>query len=67
MARNTILKPIQREYPFDTNLLTFMFIIARNDRLLDLFLREIVFIRENPGMTEDQVRKELTYNTTGTA
>lgn len=46
-------------YPNDVNLLHFMFMIARNDRLLQTFLTEVQFIRDRPNMTEAQVRREL--------
>lgn len=70
------LPKLPEEQPkFDTNLLQFMFTIARNDHLLTLFLREIQFIREHPNITEREVRKnvelqqliELPQKPTGTA
>lgn len=47
------------EYPNDTNLLSWLFTIARNDEFLYRALVIIQFIRENPTLSEDAVRKEL--------
>jgi hypothetical protein len=57
--KKTKLPVRPRIYPNDTNLLSFMFSIARNDSLLALFLHEIQFIRQHPMLTEEQVRHEL--------
>ena len=61
------LPPIPKAYPNDTNLLSFMFTIARNDRLLLMFLTEIQFIRDHPNITEEQVRRELPRDTPRTS
>lgn len=47
------------DYPNDTNLLSFLFTVARNDYLFHNILLIINFIRDHPNMTERQVRKEL--------
>lgn len=60
----------------DTNLLRLMFILARNDNLLQTFLLEIQFIRDRPQLTEEEIRREIRhiehmrrmpYKPTGTA
>jgi hypothetical protein len=59
MQKKTKL-PIKRlEQKPDTNLLQFMFLIARDDRMLTIFLQQIQFIREHPLLTEVEARKEL--------
>lgn len=46
-------------YPNDTNLLSFIFRTARNDRLLNALLTQIEYIRSHPNISEEDVRKEL--------
>lgn len=57
--RMTKLPRKPRVYANDTNLLSFMFQAARNDRILSMLLTEIQFIRENPQLSEEQVRRQL--------
>jgi hypothetical protein len=53
-------KPKKRtQYDPDTNLLSWMFLIARNEDLLRRALIIIQFIRDHPTLSEDAVRKEL--------
>lgn len=49
----------KKEHPFDTNLLSWLFLVARNDDLLYRALSIIQFIREHPRLSEDEARKEL--------
>lgn len=53
------LPQLNKVYPNDTNLLSFMFTIARNDHALNMFLTQIQFIREHPNLSELQVRRQL--------
>lgn len=48
-----------RTYAPDTNLLSWLFMIARSDLLLTRALNIIQFIREHPQLSEDEVRKHL--------
>ena len=52
---------IKHTYPNDTNLLSWLFIIARNDDTLLRVLSIIQFIRERPHLSEQDVRKELSH------
>jgi len=58
----TKLPELPRTYTKDTNLLSFMFLIARSDHLLGLFLKEIKFIRDHPLLTEEEVRQYLEFD-----
>ena len=55
------------EQPYDTNLLSWMFIIARNDYLFHNVLLILNFIRDHPHMSEGQVRRELEHARKGTS
>lgn len=59
MERKPLLKPLSKPAPLDTNLLSLMFQLARNNGLLLAFLNQIIFIREHPSLTEEQARREL--------
>lgn len=55
----TKLPDIVRKYPNDMNMLSFLFQAARNDRILNMLLTEIQFIRDHPMLTEEQARRQL--------
>lgn len=55
------LPPLRKttRYPNDTNLLSWLFIISRDEQLLLRALLIMQFIKEHPTLSEEAVRKEL--------